>query len=108
MLFTPNGGETWEARSLPESHELITSLWFDQTGRGFASVWNGFVQQQGMPRMKATLYQTLDGGRTWQVALSGQKSIAKIFGLGPRQIWAVGDAPGFVPNDVVAIYDSPE
>jgi photosystem II stability/assembly factor-like uncharacterized protein len=102
VLATEDGGTTWQRRDLPASQD-VTALWFDQLGRGFAAVENGFVQEQGIPRNGAALYETGDGGRHWIRVLSGKKELNAIFGLGPGRVWAVGDVPGFAKNDLVAI-----
>jgi hypothetical protein len=97
IIFTKDGGESWEFRDLP-TNQLVTSLWFDQLGRGFASVENKDIYH-----LKDTLYETKDGGKSWRVVLGGDKTISAICALGPGYVWAVGDVPGFVPNDIVAI-----
>ncbi|MFH1920747.1 MAG: YCF48-related protein [Planctomycetota bacterium] len=102
ILFTTDGGKTWAHRDV-HTDQGVTALWFDQRGRGFAAVANGFVQDQGVPRMGVALYHTPDTGRTWAPVLTGKRHVDALFGRGPRQVWAVGDVPGFVKNDVVAI-----
>jgi len=105
ILYTSDGGENWSRRDLPPS-AFVTALRFDRLERGFAAVWNGFDLQRGRPRNGVALYATEDGGRSWLPALAGQKQINAIFGRGPGRVWAVGDVPGFVPNDLVAILQS--
>jgi len=104
VLFTEDGGRTWEHRDLPGSNRQVTALWFDQLGRGFAASWNDFLHDQGTPRMGVTLYETAGRGNTWTPALSGKKHVNAIFGRGPKSVWAVGNVPGFVPNDLVSIF----
>jgi photosystem II stability/assembly factor-like uncharacterized protein len=101
VLYTADGGETWENRSLP-TNQGIMSLWFDLNGRGFAAVDNtNFMHPRG------ALFETTDGGRNWGEILGGQKHIDRIFGLGPDQIWIVGDVPGYIQNDLVGILIGP-
>jgi hypothetical protein len=52
---------------------------------------------------RRTLYETWDAGKTWTPVLGGAKHVAALFGLGPARVWAVGDVPGFIQNDLVAI-----
>ena len=105
VLYTADGGKTWERRDLPNKEQSVTALWFDHQNpeHGFAGVSNGFVQAQGSPRMGTALYETFDGGRNWITSLQGQKQVNAIFGLDSRRVWAVGDIPGFAANDLVAI-----
>ena len=109
VLITTDGGATWEQRALPNEELLITALWQDPTDpqRAFAGVWNGFVAQRGMPRNGPALYETIDGGRAWTIALRGGLQINAIFAATPHQLWAVGDRTGFAANDVVAILSRP-
>lgn len=101
VIYTDDGGENWQQRNLPTDQRLM-SLWFDQFGRGFAAVLNN-----DFFRFRETLYETRNGGQTWVPVIGGAKHVSKIFGLGPGRVWAVGDVPGFIPNDLVAILDRP-
>ncbi|MFZ2656125.1 MAG: hypothetical protein WAX69_14435 [Victivallales bacterium] len=99
ILFTGDGGATWERRDLPVGDDQdVYDFWFDQFGRGFAAVLNGNI---GRPR--TTAYESGDYGKTWTPSLSGSKQVHSFFSLGPGFLWAVGTVPGFVPNDLVAI-----
>jgi photosystem II stability/assembly factor-like uncharacterized protein len=106
VLYTGDGGNTWQRRALPGDEWLVTALWLCPEGRGFASVWNAFVRDPGGPRNGPALYETSDAGESWTVALDGKKHINAIFGLDAARIWAVGDVPGFAANDLVAIGSS--
>jgi len=97
ILFTANGGDSWEWRNLP-SDRAVSALWFDQLGRGFAA-----VQNTDFFRFREALFETRDGGRSWVPVLAGAKHVSALFGLGPGRLWAVGDVPGFVPNDLVVV-----
>ena len=97
LLFTEDGGETWQRRDLP-TNQWVTALWHDQLGRGFAAVDNS-----DFFHFRQTLYETPDAGKTWTAVLGGAKHVSALFALGPGRLWAVGDVPGFVPNDLVAI-----
>ena len=61
------------------------------------------MQNNDFFRFREALFETRDGGRSWTPVLSGAKQVNAIFALGPWQVWAVGNVPGFVPNDLVAI-----
>ncbi|MFZ2653477.1 MAG: hypothetical protein WAX69_01050 [Victivallales bacterium] len=99
VLFTGDGGGTWERRDLPVREDQdVTDFWFDQFGRGFASVLNGNIS-----RLSTTVYESGDYGKTWTPSLSGSKQVSRFFSLGPGFLWAVGSVVGFVPNDLVAI-----
>lgn len=96
---TDDGGESWQPCHLPEG-EWATALWFDQRGRGFAAVANHKFLNPGQ-----ALYETTDAGATWTAVMGGLKQVNAIFGRGPRRVWAVGDVPGFVQNDLVLILE---
>jgi photosystem II stability/assembly factor-like uncharacterized protein len=97
LLVTADGGRQWQSRQLP-TEQIVNALWCDAEGRGFAALQNSVLD-----RLRFTLYQTHDDGRTWTALLGGQKSVNAFFAFGPGQLWAVGNVPGYVPNDLVAI-----
>jgi hypothetical protein len=97
LLTTDDGGRSWQERRVPTDRGF-SALWFDALGRGFAAVNNHDIYH-----ITDAVYGTLDGGRTWRVALGGYKQINSFCGLGTGQLWAVGTMPTVVPNDVVAI-----
>ena len=97
VLHTTDGGQTWERRDVP-ARQWVMDLWIDRFGRGFAAVDNSDYK-----RFKQTLYETRNAGRTWTPVLGGAKHVSAICALGPGRLWAVGDVPGYVPNDLVAI-----
>ncbi|MGC8667120.1 MAG: WD40/YVTN/BNR-like repeat-containing protein [Chthonomonadales bacterium] len=99
LLVTHDGGDTWALCKLPTDRG-VAAIWFDELGRGFVAVDNSDVGHVG-----AAMYRTLDGGRTWDVVLTGYKNINRIYGLGPNLVWAVGREPTVVPNDIVAIME---
>jgi len=101
VLYTEDGGASWQERDLP-TDQRVMSLWLDQSGWGFAAVLNN-----DFLRFRQTLYETRDGGRAWTAVLGGAKHVSRLFALGRGSVWAVGDVPGFVPNDLVAILDRP-
>ncbi len=103
VLYTEDGGITWEQRTLPGNEWYITSLCLLESDHGLAAVWNGFVKDPGGPPNGAALYETSDAGRIWTVALEGKKHVNALFALDASHIWAAGDAPGFAKNDLVAI-----
>lgn len=103
VLYTQDGGATWVRRELPGTEWYITSLCLLESGHGFAAVWNSFLKDPGGPRDGPALYETFDAGRSWVVALRGKKHFNDIFALDANRVWAVGDVPGFVKNDLVAI-----
>lgn len=100
VLHTADGGTTWDARSVPV-RQHISSLAMFASGRGWAGVRLGF--EGGKFIHDWTLFSTRDGGRSWQPVLGGQKNITALAALGPDKVWAVGQVPGFITNDLVAI-----
>jgi photosystem II stability/assembly factor-like uncharacterized protein len=94
---TADGGETWQPCQLPTS-QRVNDMWFDQTGKGFVAVQNNKVDNWG-----DALFETRDGGRTWTKTLDGAKHIKRFYGLGPGQVWFVGDVTGRGSNDLVGI-----
>jgi photosystem II stability/assembly factor-like uncharacterized protein len=96
---TDDGGESWQPCHLPEG-EWATALWFDRCGHGFAAEANHHFLNPGN-----ALYETIDGGATWTAVMGGLKQINAIFARGPRRVWAVGDVPGFIQNDLVLILE---
>ena len=94
---TADGGETWQPCHLPTS-QRVNDMWFDQTGKGFVAVQNNKVDNWG-----DALFETGDGGNTWAKALDGAKQINRFYGLGPGQVWFVGDVTGRGSNDLVGI-----
>jgi photosystem II stability/assembly factor-like uncharacterized protein len=101
MLVTADGGQTWQSRDLP-TDQIVNALWCDAAGRGFAAFQNAVLE-----RFRYTLYETRDDGHTWTALLGGQKSVNAFFAFGPGQLWAVGNVPGYVPNDLVVILQQP-
>jgi len=99
-FFTQDGGQTWEARPLP-CRKQISAMWFDQMGRGFAAVYNSHIMK--LDGLSEALYETADGGKSWKLALSGAKQINAFADLGPGRVWAVGNVPSRVPNDLVVL-----
>ena len=106
VLHTRDGGASWERRHLPDSAtgQALTGLMFFRTGHGWASVRQPF---DGIGRLiyQHTLYFTPDGGHTWYPELGGSKDVHALWSNGPGTLWAVGNVPGFIANDLVAILD---
>lgn len=48
---------------------------------------------------------TEEGGWTWTPQLSGWKDVHALWSNSPGTCWAVGNTPGFVANDLVAIWN---
>lgn len=97
VLFTRDGGRTWRPRNLPTNQRAVT-MWFDSWGRGFASVENSDHYHPA-----EAVYETHDGGNTWAAVLGGNKQINGFCALGSGRLWAVGNTPTVLPNDLVAI-----
>ena len=76
MLRTKDGGEKWELQTMP-SKNLLTCIYFDAAGRGYATVDNDVLTSQ-------------DKGAKWDAAGIGQWLFLKrIFPVG-NTVWAVG------------------
>lgn len=101
LATTEDGGDTWTRVDLPTDQQ-VSALWLDARGHGFAGASNANFHH---PR--EALYETVDGGRTWVPVFGGRKHVAALFGRGPHTVWAVGDVPGYIPNDLVAILERP-
>ncbi|MDD4932598.1 MAG: YCF48-related protein [Methylacidiphilaceae bacterium] len=99
LLATADGGESWEKLPFPERRP-IQALWFDSLGRGYAAPENS-----DMMRLETALLETPDGGRSWETVLSGSKNVNAFFSLGPDRIWAVGNVPGFMANDMIVFFE---
>lgn len=94
---TRDGGETWEARTLP-TDQGVAALWCNLAGGGLVA-----VQNSDFLHPRQALYYSSDNGATWQALCGGAKTIAAFWGRGPRHWWAVGNVPGFIVNDLVII-----
>ena len=94
---TTDGGESWRACPLPVTQKAST-MWFGQTGRGFVALANSDPDRWG-----DALFETRDGGQTWTKTLDGAKQINRFHGLGPGQLWFVGNVTGRGSNDLVGI-----
>jgi photosystem II stability/assembly factor-like uncharacterized protein len=108
ILYTDDGGQSWQERDLPISDQDVLALWFDQEGHGFAAVLNspafGSLRDPYVGAYRTALFETWDGGKTWIPALRGQKQINSICSVGPDIVWMVGLTPTVIPNDLVAIW----
>ena len=104
VFYTNDGGARWQARHVPARGQHVVALWFHRTGRGWAAVLQPF---DGIGKLifEHTLFVTHDRGETWRPVLSGWKSAQGLWSNGPGTCWAVGNVPGFVPNDLVGILD---
>jgi len=102
LLYTSDGGLHWQSRDLPARGQSLCALWFYRTGEGWVAMQQPF---DGIGKLifDHTLFFTPDGGRTWRPEMSGWKSAQGLWSNGPGTCWVVGNVPGFVPNDLVAI-----
>jgi len=105
LLYTNDAGRTWQRRTIPAPGQSLTDLLFYRTGCGWAA-YNQPFDGIGKLVFEHTLFYTRDGGRTWTPELSGYKSVHGLWSNGPGTCWVVGNTPGFVPNDLVAILDT--
>ena len=104
LLATEDGGQTWEPRTNPSPKQPVSTLLFFQNGYGWIAYYQPF---DGIGKLifAHTLYSTRDGGRTWRPVLSGYKSVHALWSNGPGTGWAVGNTPGYTPNDLVTLWN---
>jgi photosystem II stability/assembly factor-like uncharacterized protein len=76
MLRTRDGGEKWELQTMPTKN-LLTSVYFDAAGRGYATVDNDVLTSQ-------------DKGDKWDAAGIGQWMFLKRLIQVGNAVWAVG------------------
>jgi len=108
ILYTADGGRSWERRDLPVSTkgQPLTALLFFRNGKGWAAFPQPF---DGKMHYEHTLFSTSDGGLTWCPVLSGRKDVHGLWSNGPGTCWGVGNTPGYIAADLVAILaPSPE
>ncbi|MGB9606598.1 MAG: WD40/YVTN/BNR-like repeat-containing protein, partial [Bryobacteraceae bacterium] len=76
ILHTKDGGRTWEAVASPV-RDWLTSIQFDQSGRGWITTSTGFLVSE-------------DGGQTWrQMRLDQPAFLSRLIEVGGT-LWAVG------------------
>ncbi len=103
VWHTQDGGQTWERCPAPFlSNQRVTGVVFFPGGEGFASATVPFVG--GRLAAEVAIAYTPDGGKTWQPAVTGWKSVSAMFFLDRGHGWACGVSPGFGKNSLVALY----
>jgi len=102
LLHTADGGNTWTLRTPPAGNQQMNDLIFQRNGIGWAALDQPC---DGIRKLihDFTLFGTRDGGKTWAPVLGGWKDINRLHSLGPGTLWGVGNAPGFVPSDLVLV-----
>jgi photosystem II stability/assembly factor-like uncharacterized protein len=103
IIYTSDGGKTWSHRDLP-TKRLVTALWFDQLGRGYAAISDNDYSRVTEPDV---LYQTQDGGRTWTSALRNEINVLGFCDRGPGRVWAVGVTRNNMPEGIVVFLAAP-
>jgi len=76
MLRTKDGGERWELQTVPTKN-LLTAIYFDSTGRGYATVDDDILTSQ-------------DKGEKWDAAGVGEWLFLKRLLPVGNTVWAVG------------------
>ena len=104
VFYTHDGARQWQARHLSAPGQHVFGLWFHRTGYGWAAALQPF-DGIGKLLFEHTLFVTPDRGITWTPVMSGWKSAHALWSNGPGTCWTVGNAPGFVANDLVGILD---
>jgi photosystem II stability/assembly factor-like uncharacterized protein len=81
LLYTTNGGETWQARQLPteQSRLWFTSVRFINSAKGWIAGENG------------TILSTKDGGNTWESESNGTTKMLRKLASTSQSIFAVGN-----------------
>ena len=101
ILFTADGGRTWQWRNLPTDQSVI-ALWMGQAGHGFAAVANGpawgSTSDAYVGAFRDAVFETWDDGQTWKPVLSGYKQINSFAALGANHVWAQGSRPRMCPT----------
>ena len=100
ILFTRNGGKTWEQEHLPINRNIV-AMWFNKEGHGFVSIENWIYNTANR-----AVFETHDYGKSWAVVIKAVQ-INAFAGLKNGDLWAVGNTPSVVPQDVVAILQKP-
>jgi photosystem II stability/assembly factor-like uncharacterized protein len=110
IFRTEDGGMNWEARPLPDAaaDSLPTDLWINPENPQHVLVSIQKDLPQGVVEFHPTLFESFDGGRTWQTAMEGTSVVHAIFGLDAGRIWVVGDQPGNPGSDLVGILNAPQ
>jgi photosystem II stability/assembly factor-like uncharacterized protein len=110
IFRTEDGGMNWEARPLPDAaaDSLPTDLWINPENPQHVLVSIQKDLPQGVVEFHPTLFESFDGGRTWQTAMEGTSVVHAIFGLDAGRIWVVGDQPGNPGSDLVGILKAPQ
>jgi photosystem II stability/assembly factor-like uncharacterized protein len=105
VFRTEDGGMNWDARPLPveAADSMPTDLWINPENPLHVLVSVTKDQPQGVTAFHPTLFESFDGGVTWQTALEGTMLVRAIFGLDANRIWVVGDQPGNPGSDLVGI-----
>jgi photosystem II stability/assembly factor-like uncharacterized protein len=105
VFRTEDGGMNWDARPLPAeaADSMPTDLWINPENPLHVLVSVIKDQPQGVTSFHPTLFESFDGGVTWQTALEGTMLVRAIFGLDANRIWVVGDQPGNPGSDLVGI-----
>jgi photosystem II stability/assembly factor-like uncharacterized protein len=108
ILFTPDGGRTWEWRNLPTKDQAITDIWMDPAGHGFAAVQNGPMWGTGrdawLGAYRDAVFETYDDGKTWTPVLSGMRQVNQFCAVGDDAVWGAGLMPSNMSNDMLAIW----
>ncbi|HEX4147183.1 MAG TPA: hypothetical protein VHY91_27040 [Pirellulales bacterium] len=108
ILFTPDGGHTWQWHNLPTDQSVI-AIWMDQAGHGFAAVANGPTWGSSndpyVGAYRDAVYETWDDGQTWTPVLSGYKQVNAFVAVDADHVWGAGLSPTNVPNDLIVIWN---
>jgi len=105
LFATEDGGKTWLQLPLPgQANQGLNDLEFLSARRGWAAFYIGFDYQA--PTAPYTLFETTDGGQTWQPCLGGMRHISSIFFLDPQHGWLSGGLGGAYGSAVlIGIYE---
>ena len=98
LLFTTDGGKTWEQSNTPNG-KGVTALWMDDSGKGFFATENSNRASPGLALSQADFRR-----KSYLPARTAAVEFHEI-GASPHRIVAVGSVRSGIPNDAVLVIE---